>query len=200
MDGQLPATTPSTFQFSGNVRKYYVAAEEVEWNYAPTGWDNWLGVSEDELRQTSMLIVFSIQVPLNVSPRAQYLQGASTTWLKALYRGYTDATFKSYSDQPPWQGTQGPTIRSEVGDLIEIMFVNKLSKNYATMHSMGLAYSKVSEGSDYPNNTAPGQNVVLPSTDAVPPVQGGVAPGACVVYKWMVDPLAGPTFGAPSAV
>jgi hypothetical protein len=44
MDGQLPSPTPADFQFSGNVRRYYVAAEEVEWDYAPTGWDNWLGV------------------------------------------------------------------------------------------------------------------------------------------------------------
>lgn len=45
MNGALPSTTPNGFQFSGNVRRYYVAAEEVDWNYAPTGWDNWLGVS-----------------------------------------------------------------------------------------------------------------------------------------------------------
>lgn len=45
MNGVLPSPTPSGYDFSGNVRKYYVAAEEVEWNYAPTGWDNWLGVS-----------------------------------------------------------------------------------------------------------------------------------------------------------
>jgi hypothetical protein len=44
MDGQLPSTVPLDFHFSGNVRRYYIAAEEVEWDYAPTGWDNWLGV------------------------------------------------------------------------------------------------------------------------------------------------------------
>jgi hypothetical protein len=44
MNGQLPNPVPSNFHFSGNVRRYYVAAEEVEWDYAPTGWDNWLGV------------------------------------------------------------------------------------------------------------------------------------------------------------
>lgn len=43
MDGRLPSPTPSDFHFSGNVRRYYVAAEEMEWDYAPTGWDNWLG-------------------------------------------------------------------------------------------------------------------------------------------------------------
>jgi manganese oxidase len=30
-------------------------------------------------------------------------------------------------------------LRGEVGDMIEILFVNRLSENYATMHSMGLA-------------------------------------------------------------
>jgi hypothetical protein len=44
MDGVLPQYTPPGFNFSGNVRKYYIAAEEVEWDYAPTGWDNWMGV------------------------------------------------------------------------------------------------------------------------------------------------------------
>jgi len=29
MDGVLPAPTPSGFFYSGNVRKYYVAAEEM---------------------------------------------------------------------------------------------------------------------------------------------------------------------------
>jgi hypothetical protein len=46
LDGKLPAFTPSNFEFSGHVRRYYIAAEEVEWDYAPTGWDNWLGVRE----------------------------------------------------------------------------------------------------------------------------------------------------------
>jgi len=44
MNGQLPAATPPGWAFSGNVRKFYIAAEEVEWDYVPSGWDNWLGV------------------------------------------------------------------------------------------------------------------------------------------------------------
>jgi hypothetical protein len=43
VDGTVPSS--SGFNFSGTIRRYYVAAEEVEWDYAPTGWDNWLGVS-----------------------------------------------------------------------------------------------------------------------------------------------------------
>ena len=59
MDGKLPSFVPSNFHFSGNVRRYYIAAEEVEWDYAPTGWDNWLGVraisgpSENKMTDTS---------------------------------------------------------------------------------------------------------------------------------------------------
>lgn len=62
------------------------------------------------------------------------------------------------------------------------------------------AYTKHSEGGDYPNNTAPGVNVVLPETEAVPPVDGGLGPGGCVVYKWMVDAIAGPNAGEPAGV
>jgi hypothetical protein len=37
MDGQLPYYVPSNFNFSGNVRRYYVAAEIETWDYAPSG-------------------------------------------------------------------------------------------------------------------------------------------------------------------
>lgn len=50
---------------------------------------------------------------------------------------------------------------------------------------MGLAYLKDSEGGDYPNNTAPGQASPFVATEAV-------APGECVVYKWLVQNGAGP--------
>ena len=37
MDGKLPAATPLGFQWNGVPRRYYVSAEQVEWDYAPTG-------------------------------------------------------------------------------------------------------------------------------------------------------------------
>lgn len=140
------------------------------------------------------------QVPLKVSPRAMPLLDYNTTYLKALYRGYTDSKFTERTEQPSWQGTQGPTLRSEVGDLVEIMFVNKLSKAYATMHSMGLQYSKTSEGSDYPNVTMPGYDETLDAANAVPPVEAGLSPGDCVVYKWVVPDIAGPNGDEPARV
>jgi hypothetical protein len=42
MNGSVPYGPG--FNFSGTIRRYYVAAEEIEWDYAPSGWDNWLGV------------------------------------------------------------------------------------------------------------------------------------------------------------
>jgi hypothetical protein len=47
-----------------------------------------------------------------------------TVFDKALYRGYTDATFKERTDQPSWQGYMGPTLRGEVGDMIEVSEMN----------------------------------------------------------------------------
>lgn len=177
LDGKLPSQTPIDFHFSGNVRRYYIAAEEATWDYAPTGWDNWLGV------------------PLNASPRVQHAGYTKygTKWQKAVYRGYTDVTFSKKTSQPEWQGIQGPTIRSEVGDLIEILFLNKLQNHYASMHSMGLAYSKEYEGSDYPNVTTPNQNATPAPGDAVPP-------GGCAIYKWLVSDSQGPSPGEPATV
>lgn len=37
MNGELPYYVPTNFSFSGNVRRYYVAAEVETWDYAPSG-------------------------------------------------------------------------------------------------------------------------------------------------------------------
>jgi manganese oxidase len=178
MDGSLPGELPADFEFSGNIRRYYVAAEQVLWDYVPSGWDNYEGVPlKDSFRAAAAGITAEGSL--------------GTKWQKALYRGYTDATFTTPLPQAPWNGASGPTLRAEVGDMIEILFVNKLPKLYATMHSMGLAYNKDNEGSLYPNNTAPGQNGVVAPGDAV-------APGDCVVYKWLVNDGSAPTQGAVS--
>lgn len=175
LNGQVPYGAPIDFKFSGNFRRYYIAADEETWDYAPTGWDNWLGL------------------PIQHSPRARsagYLK-FGTTWQKALYRGYTDATFTTRSQQAPWQGTQGPTIRAEQNDMIEILFYNNLRSNYASMHSMGLAYNKNNEGSDYPNTIYPTQPSSLP-------MESAVSPKICVVYKWLVNTPEGPNMNLPA--
>jgi hypothetical protein len=69
--------------------------------------------------------------------------------------------------------------------MIQILFMNKLSANYASMHSMGLAYSKDNEGSLYPNATIPGASPATSLGNAVPP-------GECFVYKWLVNDASSP--------
>ncbi|CAD0105981.1 unnamed protein product [Aureobasidium uvarum] len=184
MDSQLPgkSSVPTDFKFSGNVRTYYVTAEEVAWNYAPSGWDNWLGV------------------PVQNSPHAAaagYLNltgsiGASwgMEFQKAVYKGYTDNSFTNQTEQPAHNGINGPILRGEVGDMIQIMFVNNLSNHYASMHSMGLYYGKQYEGSLYPNTTDGGSPNVQ-EQDAVPP-------GGCAVYKWIISDSQAPAPGQSS--
>ncbi|KAL2222223.1 putative multicopper oxidase [Thermoascus aurantiacus ATCC 26904] len=175
MNGALTGSEPIDFHFTGVVRRHYISAEEITWDYAPTGFDNWLGV------------------PFNLSPRAQAANYTEfgTKWQKAVYRGYTDSNFTTLAPQPPWQGIQGPTIRAEVGDMIEILFVNRLTNNFATLHSKGLAYGKDSEGTTYPNNTSPRQESPTGVFDAVPP-------GGCTVYKFFVNDANAPPPDQPS--
>lgn len=95
MIGDLPDIIPTDFHYSGQIRRYYIAAERETWDYFPSGWDNWLGV------------------PLSISPRAR-LAGYTASrfpWnqmAKSLYRGYTDATFTTRTPQPATQGIKGP--------------------------------------------------------------------------------------------
>jgi hypothetical protein len=50
------------------------------------------------------------------------------------------------------------------------------------MHFMGLAYQESCEGADYPDGE-PGVYSHILEEDGVPPVEPGLAPGGCVVYK-----------------
>lgn len=107
VDGKLPAYTSQKgfqkdFHFSGNVRTYYLTAEKEEWDYAPTGWDNWEGV------------------PLNESVHAKS-GSIGFKYLKARYNAYEDANLTKKVEQPSWVGVQGPVLRAEVGDLVEVV-------------------------------------------------------------------------------
>jgi len=47
-------------------------------------------------------------------------QSIGAIYDKALYRGYTGPDFQTRTEQAPWQGYMGPTLRAEVGDMIEV--------------------------------------------------------------------------------
>ncbi|HET8569937.1 MAG TPA: multicopper oxidase domain-containing protein [Candidatus Limnocylindria bacterium] len=105
-------------------RHYYVQAEDVSWDFAPTG--------EDRIHGDA--------IP---APWTRY-----TIWAKTRYIEYTDATFSVKKEQPPWLGVLGPIIRAEVGDTVLVHFRNRASGSYG-MHPHGFRYDKDSEGAHY---------------------------------------------------
>ena len=112
-----PAVKPQT-------RTYYVAAEPVDWNYAPDGYDP----------------VFAQAPP---SP-----WGDSLVYAKVRYVGYSDNTFTTKLAEPVDRGILGPQLRAVVGDTVKVVFLNR-SDMPLSMHPHGLKYSPQDEGALY---------------------------------------------------
>ncbi|MDQ6767032.1 MAG: multicopper oxidase domain-containing protein [Candidatus Eremiobacteraeota bacterium] len=148
-------------------RTYYIAADEVIWNYTPGGRD----LISDK--------------PLPAMAPTQF----GWSYRKAIYRGYSDATFKHLTprtSQDAYLGLLGPVIRAEVGDQVIVVFKNN-SRIPLSVHAHGLMYDKASEGALYQDGTA------KKADDAVPP-------GHVYTYHWSVPDRAGPARGDPSSV
>lgn len=105
-------------------RRYYIAAEDVPWNYAPSG--------------INLLNATPVRQPWSLK-----LQ-----WPKSRFIEYTDDTFTTRKPQPDWLGILGPVIRAEVGDEIVVEFLNR-GRVAHSMHPHGVRYDKDSEGSVY---------------------------------------------------
>jgi|TARA_B110000879_G_C11141280_1_gene500446 FtsP/CotA-like multicopper oxidase with cupredoxin domain len=157
-------------------RKYYIAAEEIMWNYLPQDKNIMMGrpINDDEE-------IFTANTP----------QLIGSTYKKAVYREYTDASFQEYVQRPDeWQhlGILGPVIHAEVGDVIKVVFRNKASRPY-TIHPHGVFYTKAAEGSPYADGTS-GQD----KKDDL------VKPGETYTYVWQVPTHAGPANNDSSSV
>jgi len=120
----LAAVLFNPFPLYAVTRHYYIAAEKVSWDYAPSGMD----------------LIHGRPVP---GPWAGH-----TKWDKLRYIEYTDATFTTRKPQPIWLGILGPVIRADVGDDIIVDFWNRTS-TWHSIHPHGLRYDKDSEGSMY---------------------------------------------------
>ncbi len=126
-------------------RTYYIAADEVIWNYLPSGRNL---VNDQPIRRQS---------PAQLG----------WTYKKAVYREYTDATFATLKPRPSgdaYLGILGPVIRAQVGDTIIIVFKNHAHKPYG-VHAHGVLYLKGSEGAPYNDNKTPAER----RGDSVPP-------------------------------
>jgi FtsP/CotA-like multicopper oxidase with cupredoxin domain len=132
-----------------------VAADEVAWDYAPSGLNQiWARPFTDE----ESTCVKSGQ------------ERIGKTYLKALWREYTDASFTTLKPlAPEWQhlGIMGPLVRAEVGDTIKFIFRNNTRLPYS-VHPHGVFYEKNSEGAPYADGTSgfdKSDDAVLPGGD-----------------------------------
>jgi len=108
-------------------RHYYIQAEDVIWDFAPSNQNLVHGGAIPEPWTNS-----------HVFPMVRYIQ-------------YTDASFSAPKPQPSWLGILGPIIRAEVGDEVVVLFRNRAFKaggNYG-MHPHGFRYTKDNEGAHY---------------------------------------------------
>uniref|UniRef100_A0A8C6VFZ2 Plastocyanin-like domain-containing protein n=1 Tax=Naja naja TaxID=35670 RepID=A0A8C6VFZ2_NAJNA len=149
----------------GNIRKYYIAAEEVLWNYSPIR------------KSFSPLQIFHILSQVRSRP-------AKTTFKKAIFRSYLDDTFQTPSTGGEYEkhlGILGPIIRAEVDDVIQVQFRNLASRPYS-LHAHGLLYEKSSEGRSYDDQSPE----FFKKDDAI-------MPNGTYTYVWQVTKRSGPT-------
>jgi len=153
---------------SASTKTYYIAADEVAWNYAPTGAN---GITGEPFGDTEN--VFVQQGPDRIG----------ATYIKSLYREYTSSSFTRLKPvQAKWKhlGQLGPVIRAEVGQTIKVVFKNNTS-HPASVHPHGVFYNKDSEGAPYADGTSGADK----ADDAVPT-------GGTHTYTWKVPERAGP--------
>uniref|UniRef100_A0A674K7B4 ferroxidase n=1 Tax=Terrapene triunguis TaxID=2587831 RepID=A0A674K7B4_9SAUR len=113
----------------GTMRTYYIAAEEVEWDYAPN--KTWALSGKD----ASYGKIF-------VSPGKDRI---GSKYKKVVYREYTNGEFTEHkvrSAQEEHLAILGPLIHAEVGDSILVIFKNKAIRPYSiTAHASTLPLS-----------------------------------------------------------
>ncbi|MCJ8732523.1 hypothetical protein PDJAM_G00212510 [Pangasius djambal] len=112
---------------------YYIAAEEIIWDYAPNLPDN-----------------------VDSNFRSTYLKQSAwrigKKYKKAVFTQYTDESFKERAEHKQRKkelGILGPVIRAQIRDIIKIVFKNKASRPYS-IYPHGLTIDKEAEGANYP--------------------------------------------------
>jgi FtsP/CotA-like multicopper oxidase with cupredoxin domain len=114
-------------------RVYYIAADEVTWNYATSGTDVLTG-----------------------KPLVPDKHQLGFVYHKVVYHGYTDGSFATVQQRTAdeqYMGLLGPPIHAEVGDTVIVVFKNN-APFPLSFHVHGLRYLKTSEGAPYRDGSA----------------------------------------------
>ena len=152
----------------GRLHTYYVAADEVMWDYAPGDGNRISGEPWSPLDQEFI---------------AHRADRVGKVYKKAVYSWYPASTFKTLKPRAAgWEhlGILGPLLRGSVGDTFRIVFRNNGTHPYS-MHPHGVIYDKDSEGAPYADGTS-GKDKA----------DDGVPPGTTHVYLWPIPERAGP--------
>ncbi|XP_039096968.1 ceruloplasmin-like [Hyaena hyaena] len=167
---------PSTKVTRTRVIHYYIAAEKIVWNYAPSGINFF--TKKNLTASGSESQVYFEKSPTRIGG----------TYNKIVFREYTDASFRTQKAREKHLGILGPVIKAEVGQTMKITFYNNASLPLS-IHPHGLRYNKSNEGSFY---KTPG--------GGIPPPSSHVNPGMTFVYTWEVPRDVGPTSTDPNCL
>ena len=165
--GLVAADSEPVEPLTGETRIHYIAADEVDWHYAPDG-----------------NVVLSLECCGDDAPWLK--RGADhrpPVFKKAVFREYTDETFTRLKPRPAaWEhaGILGPIIRAEVGDRIEVTLKNNTSFP-VSLHAHGVHYLKPYEGAGYPDGTTGSDKD-----------DEAIAPSDHYTYRWQVPTRSGP--------
>jgi FtsP/CotA-like multicopper oxidase with cupredoxin domain len=107
------------------IRHYYIQAEDVTWDFAPSNQN----------------LIHGGPIP---DPWTD-----SHIFEKTRYIQYTDNNYTTPVEQPVWLGVLGPIIRAEVGDTVIVHFKNNAPSGSYGMHPHGFRYDKDNEGAHY---------------------------------------------------
>ncbi|HXQ94811.1 MAG TPA: multicopper oxidase domain-containing protein [Thermoplasmata archaeon] len=177
------SSAPVGPSYQPQVRQYYIASDPIVWNYSPSGLNELTGVPLGSPGKDIYVVTGSKDLA-NLTPKIYPME----TFLKCIYRQYTDATFSTLVERSTSQaylGLDGPVIYTAVGDTIRIEFRNNCSFP-TSLRALGVTANATSGGTSYNgSSTGPG---------------AAVAPGGTWNYSWQVTPSAGPGATDPSSV
>ncbi len=164
---------------AGVTRTYYIAAEEILWDYAPS-------YPINPMHQTPFSDSEKVFVASDSKQRIGHL------YYKARFIEYTDSSFKIIKPRSEtWKhlGILGPVIRANVGDKINVVFRNNLTGMSASLHPHGVFYLKDSEGTHYQDGTSEKEKL-----------DDLLAPGTTYTYTWDVPERSGPGPNDPNSI
>ncbi|XP_036368006.1 hephaestin-like [Octopus sinensis] len=159
-----------------NIRRYFIAAEELRWDHAPKKRSIVTGNDLNNVDEDGNIYI----------RHNQYFIGS--VYKKALFREYTDEKFDQRvvrDSSDVHLGVMGPIIRAEVGETIEVHFKNKASRPYS-MLPHGLYFQNEEDGELYNASN--------------PTAASKVMPNSTFKYTWRVPASSGPGAKDPNCI